>query len=233
MKIRGRDWLFLALIITVAVGTIGLGIWQLNRHAKRQQMNNLMMVRMGSVAEELSQEDLFRDQAVYQRVRVSGVFDHENQVLVKNRSYSGRPGFHLVTPLKLDGESGILVNRGWIPLEEIEPGTLARYRTSGSIMVEGIVLPSQQEPGLSFLADPTLSIEQPRLNEWLVLAVGRIQKQVLYPLSPHFLQLTTELGNPSPIPLDEPVIDSGPHLGYAIQRFAFTLIAIIGGFVLA
>ncbi|KAJ5884990.1 Surfeit locus 1 [Penicillium taxi] len=51
----------------------------------------------------------------YRRVIATGHFDHEHEMLIGPRMLEGEDGFMVVTPLKRDdGESTVLVNRGWI-----------------------------------------------------------------------------------------------------------------------
>lgn len=229
MKIRGRDWLFVLLILVVAVSKIILGVWQLRRHAERRDKNDLIAARMTGGAEELGLEELNSEQALYHRARLYGQFDTLKEIVLKSRSHNGQPGYYLVTPLKLEQDQGILIDRGWIANDEADREARAKNNLTGPISLEGILLPSQKEPGIGFMADPTLSAENPRLSAWRVLDVERIQEQIPYTLLPHYVLLTSNLDEPAHLLLDEPEIDSGPHLGYAAQWFAFTLVALVGG----
>jgi surfeit locus 1 family protein len=48
-------------------------------------------------------------------VTVRGQYEPQNQFFVDNRQENGKPGVHVVTPLKIEGgETRILVNRGWV-----------------------------------------------------------------------------------------------------------------------
>ena len=49
------------------------------------------------------------------RVQVRGWWDRERQFLLDNRSHDGAPGYEVLTVLKLDDGSELLVNRGWLP----------------------------------------------------------------------------------------------------------------------
>lgn len=42
-----------------------------------------------------------------------GVFDAKYTVLLDNKLHRGRPGYHVVQPLRLAGGGHVLVNRGW------------------------------------------------------------------------------------------------------------------------
>ena len=59
------------------------------------------------------------------------------QVLIRNRSYQGQPGFHVVTPLQLADGRALLVNRGWIPLTEDGSTPTPPAPPSGPVVVTG------------------------------------------------------------------------------------------------
>jgi surfeit locus 1 family protein len=54
----------------------------------------------------------------YQRVTVSGRYETGRQFLLDNMpSKDGKPGYRVLTPLRLDDGTGlVLVDRGWIPM---------------------------------------------------------------------------------------------------------------------
>jgi surfeit locus 1 family protein len=52
----------------------------------------------------------------YRRVILRGTYDAPRQVLIDNRLHQERAGYHVITPLRLEGSSmHVLVNRGWLP----------------------------------------------------------------------------------------------------------------------
>jgi cytochrome oxidase assembly protein ShyY1 len=73
------------------------------------------------------------------RVSVRGEFLSAHTVLLDNKLRGGRPGYEVVTPLKLAGEAThVLVNRGWIaagPSRDLPPQVAT---PPGEITVEGV-----------------------------------------------------------------------------------------------
>ena len=51
----------------------------------------------------------------FQRVMLRGYYDSEHQFLLDNISHEGKPGYQVLTVLRLADGSGLLVNRGWLP----------------------------------------------------------------------------------------------------------------------
>ena len=49
--------------------------------------------------------------------RPRGTYDTGAEVLIRNRSLDGAPGYHVVTPLVMADGTAVLVNRGWVPAE--------------------------------------------------------------------------------------------------------------------
>ena len=52
---------------------------------------------------------------LFQRVSVSGELDGAHQFLLDNRSYQGRPGYEVLTPLTRADQPALLIDRGWVP----------------------------------------------------------------------------------------------------------------------
>jgi surfeit locus 1 family protein len=226
---RVRHWAFVATTITVAAGCVALGFWQLSRLSDRRAKNALIRSRLALPPIELSGPDLPPDLAAYRPAVASGSFDSGHQIILLNRSYNDEPGGHLITPLLLaTGGPAILVDRGWIDYDLSTSGDLSSLDPKGSIQIRGILLASQPEPGWAILSDPPSDGEWRR--SWRNLNLERLQEQFPYPLLPVYLA-QTEPVDQAELPRPDAAIDlsEGPHLSYAIQWFAFALIAIIGG----
>jgi len=224
-----RRWMFAALCLALGVVCLRLGFWQLARLEERRAHNRLVQARQSMpplrLDRSISQADV-----PFRRVLARGRFDPAYQIVLKNRTFDDRSGLHLVTPLRLEGsEMGLLVDRGWIPSESGAIGDLGAFAVEGIIEVQGTVLPTQTEPRWGFLADRPTSLQEP-LEVWRVLSVPGIQSQTPYPLLPYFLAQSEAVASPqAPLPDVEIDLSEGPHLGYALQWFAFSGIALLGG----
>ena len=139
----------LALVVTM----VNLGLWQLRRHSEKQRLNDRVESRMdlepvgtGELYEEavlsggglLSGESGLKN-AEYRRVSDIGYFTCDQEVLIRNRTLDGRPGYWVFTPFAvlpedwdsednepldtLEGQQTYIVNRGWLPLELAEAYT--------------------------------------------------------------------------------------------------------------
>lgn len=76
---------------------------------------------------------------VMKRVAASGRFVHERTVLLDNKLRRGRPGYEVLTPLRLNGEH-VLVNRGWAAAGRTREALPQVPAPQGIVRVEGLAL---------------------------------------------------------------------------------------------
>ena len=65
----------------------------------------------------------------YLRIKTSGEINFDKQIYLYNLNESGKPGFEVVNPIKINNEN-YLINRGWIPFEK---KNYLRIKTNGEI----------------------------------------------------------------------------------------------------
>lgn len=220
------------VVLALAVLFVNLGFWQLRRLEERRLANTVGEARF---EEEPTVLDTLLAAAgedagslEYRRARVTGVFQPEDEVLIKSQVYLGSAGFHVITPLLGEDGTATLVNRGWVPLDVNDVPVAEAHPPEGPVTVEGWVRPTRERAGFG-PTDP----EEGRLIVMSRVDIDRIQQQVPYPLDPVYLSLLDGEAGPLPIPADPPSFEEeGPHLGYAIQWFSFALIGLVGYFFL-
>jgi len=231
--LTGKRLIATFLVLIGAVALCGLGMWQLDRHYQRAALNARIAAGLAQPPVALETVDDLQS-LDYRPVTARGAFDPLHEVLLRNRSLNGVTGYHVITPLRLSGRNeAVLVDRGWIPLTEASPEARRKFAPpAGEMLVTGIA--RQPETYVGGPQDPPLSAERPRLDAWFRVDVARIQQQTPYPLLPLFIEVQPIPGAeptlPQPVPLPE--LDQGPHLGYAIQWFAFAGILVVGYVVL-
>jgi len=235
-----RQWIFATLFILAGSALcIRLGIWQLDRLEQRRAFNAHYLATTSMPPLELvsaTQANLTTME--YRAVTVTGTYDFEHQVALRNRYYETQYGYHLLTPLILADGTAVLVERGWIPAEgNANPSDWRKYDQPGEQTISGIIRLGQTKPDLGGVPDPELAEGQTRLDFWNIVNLERISLQVPNQLAPVFIQ-----PNPEPTPVVEPVetreppypyqptieITEGPHFGYALQWFTFATILLVG-----
>ncbi|CAN8076438.1 unnamed protein product [Agarophyton chilense] len=105
--------------------TFSLGVWQLYRLRRKHTLIVERQLRLSSAP--IDTASLFQHADTdHRRIQLTGRFLHEHEMLVGPRSapkhtpmpvlqWGGSTGLQVITPLKTDDGSIVLVNRGWIP----------------------------------------------------------------------------------------------------------------------
>jgi surfeit locus 1 family protein len=233
-----RRWWWTTLIVLAGIGVaIRLGFWQLDRHAQRQASISHIQSMQALPVLDLNLRPLPVDLASmeYRQVTVSGVYDFDHQVALRNQVRSRMsgtdPGVALVTPLLLSDGQAVLVERGWIPLELNTPASWRQFDEPGTVNIGGIIRVSMEKAELgSALLDPTLSPGESRLDVWNFINLARLQSQFPYPLLSVYIQQSPGLDLES-LPyrlMEQPDLDPGAHIGFALQWFFYAALLFVG-----
>jgi surfeit locus 1 family protein len=170
-------------------------------------------------------------------VQLHGVYDTANDIVLMNRIRRGAPGVNVITPLRITGsDSAVLVNRGWVYSPDGAAIDLSFWRVNIS---DAAPVGSTAPGSVVGLATPMSREDAGGAVVKLIGGATRVQRLSLpaatgalpYPVVPLLVQLIPQdtivrSGVPVPVPLPE--LTSGPHLSYAVQWFAFALIAVAG-----
>ncbi|MDH5539969.1 MAG: SURF1 family protein [Rhizobacter sp.] len=197
-----------------------LGLWQLDRAAEKQVLQATLQARGQLPTLEARALPRSAEQAEpmqYRRVRVQGRWLAETTVYLDNRQMNGKPGFFVLTPLKLPGEAGaVLVQRGWIPRHSQERTVLRDVNTpAGNVVVAGVIAPA---PSRLFEFSQS-GVGPIRQN----LDMGAFAAEIGQPLLPFSILQ----GDAPEVPGDgllrdwpRPGIDIHKNYGYALQWFS-------------
>ena len=220
------------MVVALAILFINLGFWQLRRLEERQLENAVGESRfeaepvdVGLLLDSAGED---RESLEFRRAVATGVFQADDEVLVRSQVHQGVAGFHVITPLLGEGGTALLVNRGWVPLDADEVPVTAAPPPEGTVTVTGWIRPTQARGTLG-PSDP----DDGRLVTMSRVDIDRIQQQVPYELEPVYMSLLDDLDGDLPLTAPPPSFaDEGPHLAYAIQWFSFALIGLVGYFFL-
>ena len=227
-------WIGITLAVLIAVGVmIRLGFWQLDRLSQRRALNARVSAQIDAPILDLNQGiavDQLYDME-YHSVMLVGTFDFSQEVILRNQVHGDQLGYAVITPLKIQGSDySVLVERGWIPLDQASPAQRSQFDEPGTVTVKGILRRSQTQPVFAGAVDPTLTPGQTRLDAWNMVNVDRIQQQVNLKLLPVYIQ---QAPDPSwtAMPyrsVSTPDLSDGPHMSYAIQWFLFASVLGVG-----
>jgi cytochrome oxidase assembly protein ShyY1 len=230
---RRRAAGLVATAVCLAVVCTLLGLWQWHRHGTRSAA--IAVVEANYEAEPVpladvltSPGDRLDDDEVWRPVRVTGRYDTDATVLLRNRPVGGRVGFHVLVPLVTRATDGsevtLVVNRGWVP----DAGTAADVAPARG-EVDVVVRLRQEEPRSARDA-PAGQVQAIAVDQ--VLAAGDAADLPAYAAYGAMVSEdpagTGRLGA-----LPQPSTDPGSHLSYALQWWTFALGSLVGFSVMA
>ncbi|KAI5305047.1 autophagy protein 13 [Ascosphaera pollenicola] len=104
----------------------------------------------------------------YRKVLATGQFRHDQEMLVGPRMYEGEQGYLVVTPLERgEGQSTVLVSRGWIAKEKADQSTRKDVLPTGEVTVEGLL----REPPKKNMFTPH---NIPEENKWYFMDISEM-----------------------------------------------------------
>lgn len=193
---RPRAWAFALAAAGCAAG-IALGNWQAGRAAEK---------RAAASAE--------------QRLALRGEFLERYTVLIDNKVFRGRVGYHVVQPLKLADGRHVLVNRGWVAAPAHRQ-QLPQLRTPPGVHeIEGRVLghfPRAYDP----------SGARPEGRVWQNVEVTTFAAWSGLRLEPYVLEQHSPF--PDGLARNWPAPDTGAekHDSYALQWYTLAALSVV------
>ncbi len=210
--------------LVIIITCLRLGMWQLSRADEKAALAQALADHIAAAPLALQATPPADLALRYRRVRVRGTFDPERQILLDNQILQGRPGYHVLTLLRIaDGGGGILVNRGWT-----SGGPDRNYRPqppvpAGPVEIAGrLDFPSAKPFGMNMSKGSDWGWR------WPYLDLTRFKEQSGVDTGPFILLQEMDATDSSLVrnwPL--PDYSSHRHTAYAIQWFAFAVIASI------
>jgi surfeit locus 1 family protein len=201
---------------------VALGFWQVQRADEKQASMDARERRAHLPAFDLTPEGVSLEDHRFRPVAVEGTYDASRQLLLDNQVLDHRPGYFVLTPLRLTGtDVVVLVNRGWIPLgadrRALPPlsltqtqvrihGTLDRFPSIG-LALEGADIPSAGWPAVV-----------------QVLNAGRIGERLGFQVLPYQVLLAPHEAQGYARAWHAESLHPEKSRGYALQWFSFALV---------
>jgi surfeit locus 1 family protein len=227
MKRQTLGWV---VVLVVAGVFVRLGFWQISRLHEREASNHQIETNLRATTAPLAEIIALGGDLEYRHVTATGEYVPQFEVLLRNRSYEGQPGYHVLTPLALSSGGTVLIDRGWVPLA-VGDAQGQPPPPEGTVRVEGVIRASKHAGSGLGPKDPATGA----LTAVFWPDLDRLAAQMPGSLVPVYLELRSQVpggDGEQPIPATDPVLTNGPHLSYAIQWFAFSMISLVGYWIL-
>lgn len=221
-------WLGLAVVAVVLAGVgLQLGSWQFDRRDERISGNarveaNLSAPVTSLASLGLTDTDMVDDGSQWRAVTVTGSYDDDGQLIVRNQSRDEGPGVGVLTPLRSEDGSAVLVERGWvgtsagaIGVADVQPPPDGQVTVTGWLRADSAADSTATEP-----VDGTVR----------AVASDRIAESLGYPLLPGYVALIDQVPAPDGdlVGPERPDLGQGPHFFYGLQWWFFGLLAPVG-----
>ncbi|MHA7208009.1 SURF1 family cytochrome oxidase biogenesis protein [Arthrobacter sp. MDT1-65] len=220
-------WLgWLAMVIVLAAGCVGLGRWQLDR--REEVVQDIQRIEANYDAPPAPYVpgtngfDSYDPDREWTPVTFTGTYDVARQVVVRNRPLNGQPGYEVLTPLRLDDGTAVVIDRGWLPIGNAEAGRPDEVPPPPSGRVEVTARTKAGEPAVNRGAPE---------GQVASIDLSALADRLDYPLQDAaygLLALERPAAAETPVAAPKPSIDEGPHLSYSMQWFAFGVLAFVG-----
>ena len=218
---RLNFWMTVCAVPALTV-LVGLGVWQLQRLEWKEGIIADRTARLAQPAVPLADVPADGWQTYeMRRVTAEGRFLHDRSLELASKSFGGRPGVHIVTPLRLADDSGtVLIDRGWAPPRgDRRPGEIGAppgpVRLTGILRgggrTSGWVPDNEPAKGIWFFVDPpamAAALGLPEARPY-ILEIEKPDRDNVYPVGG---RTVTEIRN--------------NHLQYAITWFGLALALI-------
>jgi len=202
---------------------IKLGLWQYNKAEQKLALQSQYDASSSHQPEAIP-EDLSNPEALrYKQVEVTGEYVKQYQILLDNQVEGETAGYHVITPLKLDGKDElVLVDRGWIAASDNHADVPQIDVPIGAQKVLGqIWVPSKK-----FFTLSPQSLEKAHWQVlWQNMDMDAYVKAVPIKVLPVVIRMSSDNQGGFVRNWIRPDDRIATHLGYAYQWFGFAVAA--------
>ncbi len=219
-RFEPRLWAIIATVASVLV-FIELGKWQLSRAEEKNVQYKKLEEYAKQPAITLPSTQINLKDFQYREIEVQGEYLPQHTIFVDNKTYKGRAGYHIITPLKIANSSVyVVINRGWIATGNDRTVLPEIKEISGQVKIIGVVV----SPELKTLE---LSITSTAGKVWGNFDLKRYQEVTNLEMQPIMVLQKDRIEDGLIRNWDKPDSGASKNTGYAVQWFSLAITAII------
>lgn len=221
---RWLGWLLLVCIFAAAC--VGLGRWQMNRLAEAQADNSRVEANYDATPLSFTQARPYfqslPEEKAWTPVKMTGTYLAHDTLIVRNRPDNGAPGYEVLVPFRTEEGTVVMIDRGWLPIGDDSAGRPDDVPAppEGTVQVTARLKVGEPAVSRSAPAGQIASVELPRVADMLGYPVAPGAYGVLASEQPSVATMPTALERPS--------VDTGNHMSYSLQWFAFGVLSFVG-----
>jgi cytochrome oxidase assembly protein ShyY1 len=220
-------WLgYLLLAAIFASACVFLGRWQMDRRAETLAEINRVVTNYSAApvpfADVRGEFDQLDPASEWTQVELKGSYLVDGQRIVRNRPLNGQPGYEVVVPFRLATGETVVIDRGWLPIGNKNPGSPDSVPAPPPGEVTAVVRLKHPEPELQRGAPE---------GQLASIDLEAYSAQLGYPLlTGAYGQLASETPPAVEMPMafPKPSTEEGTHLSYSLQWFAFGVLMFVG-----
>jgi surfeit locus 1 family protein len=228
LTLRAGSWQFAPTVwptlaaLFFFVLTLWLGNWQNERAETKRALQARYDAATQAAPIHLGGTLLDCDSVLFRKLDVQGVFDDAHTILLDNRVLNGVAGYHVLTPLRIDGSRlAVLVNRGWVAAGRTREQIPLPPTPAGPVRLEGMAV----DPHSRYVE---LAHAPPQGRVWQNLDFARYAAASGLTLQPVLLLQTSPLADGLQRAWPRPDTGVGMHVSYAFQWYSLaTTLAVL------
>jgi surfeit locus 1 family protein len=219
------SWLGLIILMICIPLFIKLGLWQYNKAELRKEIQSSYNASLDQDALVLPDNLTNVDAWKHKKVKVKGHYETKYQILLDNQVEENVAGFHVITPLRLDGSNDyVLINRGWVAGGANHSDIPAINTPNELLEIIGLVwIPSKKIFTLE--SDSEKSSWK---TVWQHMDMDRYQRSTPIHILPLVIKLDSKSNGGGFVRKWQlPSSKIATNMGYAYQWFGFTIASIL------
>jgi surfeit locus 1 family protein len=192
---------------------MAMGSWQVQRLQWKTNLMNQIQTNLAKppLAIENAPEE-------YRLMTLTGTYDFANEMTVIGRPMNGKPGVHIITPMKI-ADKTILINRGWAKYDA--PYT----KPAGEVTVTGIIRSTTKR---NFLSRHITMDNIPAQNMWFYVDLPAMHQHIKTPQQQFYVEATGKITtNSYPYTIEAKINLYNEHLSYAITWYSLAIALLI------
>jgi surfeit locus 1 family protein len=215
-----------ALVVTLSA--LMLGNWQTRRGDEKESLK--AQIEQAKALPPIAANEVSVSTHDKRRVQLNGVFLEDKTIYIDNRTHKGQAGFHVVTPLKIEN-STVLVIRGWIARDIADRTKLPQRKTT--VETVSIVGLSQADLIKSYELGKA-SKPGPHEKLWQSATIDEIAQWSGLGLASFVVRQTETLKSRAGVEVVDGLIrdwaafntDVDKHRGYAVQWYSLSGLSV-------